>query len=132
MRADDEFFRERRERREARGERKPKRERAAPTPREDRRSMREFVRTRTGVEAYVEPRTLDQPFSAVLVAHDGEWLRFHLPNEAFLRKLAAKHRLPIYDVALMGYPRRMKEYRRGGGASGSPEGSPGGGSPSEP
>ena len=30
------------------------------------------MRTRVGVEAYVEPRTLQQPLSVVLVATDGE------------------------------------------------------------
>jgi hypothetical protein len=74
--------------------------------------MNRFIKTRTGVEAYVEPRTVDQKLSVVLVAGDGEWLRFYLPDDRFLRKLSAKHRMPIYDTARMGYPKRMKEYRR--------------------
>lgn len=74
--------------------------------------MQRFVKTRTGVEAYVEPRTLDQALSVVLVAADGEWQRFHLPDDRFLRKLSDKLRMPIYDAGRVGYPKRMKEYRR--------------------
>jgi hypothetical protein len=106
MRADDEFSRER-------GERKgPARAGRARVHRDDRREMKHFLKTREGVEAYVEPRTLDQQLSVVLVAADGEWLRFHLADDRYLRKLSAKHRMPIYDTERMGYPRRMKDYRR--------------------
>jgi hypothetical protein len=107
MRADDEFSRERRPSR--RGSRPAA---GARMSREDRRSMKRFVKTRTGVEAYVEPRTLDQSFSVVLVASDGEWLRFRLPDDRYLKKLSDKLRMPIYDAGRMGYPKRMKEYRR--------------------
>jgi hypothetical protein len=106
MRADDEFSREpRRGRRAARA-------RGGRVHRDDRRDMKEFIKSRTGVEAYVEPRTLDQQLSVVLVAADGEWLRFHLADDRYLRKLSARHRVPIYDTERMGYPQRMKDYRR--------------------
>ena len=75
--------------------------------------MKEFIKSRAGVEAYVEPPTLDQRPSVVLVAADGEWLRFPVVDDRSLRKLSAKYRMPIYEVARMGYPKRMKEYRRG-------------------
>jgi hypothetical protein len=107
MRADHEFERERGGRRE-----RPRRT-GGKVDREDRRDMKAFLKTRTGVEAYVEPPTLHQQLSVVLVAADGEWLRFTLPDDRYLRKLSAKHRMPIYEVARIGYPRRMKEYRRG-------------------
>src|SRR5919197_5679805 len=99
MRADHEFERERREPRKRAG-RGPGR-----VDREDRRDMKAFVKSRSGVEAYVEPRTLHSSLSVVLVAADGEWLRFSLPDDRYLRKLSAKYRMPIYDVARMGYPK---------------------------
>jgi hypothetical protein len=74
----------------------------------DLKAMREFAGTRAGVEAYVEPRTMQQPMTAVLVAHDGEWLRFTVPDERAVRSLG----VPVYEAARTGYPRRMKEYRR--------------------
>src|SRR6266568_1204643 len=105
MRAGDDAWREPRARRKG-----PKR---ARTPKTDRSALKEFVKTRRGVEAYVEPRTLDHGLSVVLVASDGEWLRFTLPDDTWLRKLARRNPLPIYDAGVMGYPKRMREYRRG-------------------
>jgi len=107
MRAGDDAWRDR-PRREKKVRAKKQR-----TPREDQGAIKDFVKTRTGVEAYVEPRTLSQEFSVVLVASDGEWLRFALPDDSWLRKFAHKQGMPMYDVGLVGYPKRMKDYRRG-------------------
>src|SRR4051812_18137855 len=74
----------------------------------DVKAMRKFASTRAGVEAYVEPRTMQQPMTVVLVAHDGEWLRFTVPDERAVRSLG----VPVYEASRTGYPRRMKEYRR--------------------
>lgn len=74
----------------------------------DVKAMKEFARSRSGVEAYTEPRTMQQPMTVVLVAHDGEWLRFTVPDEKVVRSLG----IPMYEAARTGYPRRMKEYRR--------------------
>ena len=115
MRGRDDAWREFHEERESR-----KRKNRAPkakgqkTPREDQRAIKDFVSTRTGVEVYVEPRTPGQELSIVLVATDGEWLRFHLPDDTWLVKFAHKRGVPIYDAGVLGYPKRMKDYRRGG------------------
>lgn len=94
--------------------RRPRRRRfAGAGSRETRRAMKEFIRSRQGVEAYVEPPTLHHPMSVALVASDGEWMRFELPDDRYLRKLSQKLRLPLYDAARVGYPKRMKDYRRG-------------------
>jgi len=74
--------------------------------------MKDFIKSRTGVEAYLEPGSLDQHHSVVLVASDGEWLRFTLPEEVAFRRFAQQLGLPVYDAGLLGYPKRMKEYRR--------------------
>jgi hypothetical protein len=110
VRADDEFSRERppRKRRTFRFFRK----READLSGEDRRAMEQFIKTRRGVEAYIEPRTLSQPLSVALVAADGEWLRFSLPEEGSFRRFAGKHAMPVYDAGLVGYPKRMRDYRR--------------------
>ncbi|MFN2543744.1 MAG: oxidoreductase [Actinomycetota bacterium] len=107
MRAGDDAWRE--------GEPRKRRQRRTPkakTSKNDQRAVKDFAKSRRGVEAFVEPRTLDQQFSVVLVAHDGGWLRFTLPDDTWLRKFAQKRGLPIYDAGVMGYPRRMREYRR--------------------
>jgi len=107
MRADDEFSREPRPGRGKRG-RAP----GGKLSRQDRRDMKDFFKSRTGVEAYLEPGTLDQRRSVALVASDGEWVRFSLSDEGSFRRFAQKLGLPVYDAGVLGYPKRMKEYRR--------------------
>jgi hypothetical protein len=107
MRADDEFSREPRP-----GRRRREKAGGGKLPREDRRAMKEFFKSRVGVESYLEPAALDRRRSVVLVASDGEWLRFQLPDEAPFRRFAQKLGLPVYDAGVLGYPKRMKEYRR--------------------
>ncbi len=86
----------------------------AKPDRETTKSIEQFVTTRVGVEAYVEPRTATAPLSVVLVAADGEWIRKRIPDVSFLQKLSKAGGLPVYDAALVGYPKRMREYRRPG------------------
>jgi hypothetical protein len=79
-------------------------------PAEDRKVILEFVESRTGVEAYVEPKTVMHPLSVVLVAGDGEHKRFELSDDAYIRQLAATHNLRVLDAARIGYPQRMRDY----------------------
>jgi hypothetical protein len=65
---------------------------------------------RRGVEAYVEPRTTVTETTVVLIAHDGEWTRRRIDGEQGAARLGRKLGIPVYDVALVGYPRRMREY----------------------
>lgn len=78
--------------------------------REDILHLKEFVDTRTGVEAYLEPVTMATETTVVLVAHDGEWTRRRVetPDEAYA--LAKKWSIPIYDTQRVGYPPRMREW----------------------
>lgn len=82
-------------------------------PDEHRDEILEFLRTRRGVEAYVEPRTVVHPLSVVLVADDGEWRRFELTDDSFLRAVTRELHLPVYDAGRTGYPERMRRYKRG-------------------
>ena len=81
-------------------------------PAEDREGMLAFIETRIGVEAYLEPKTVAHPLSVVLVAIDGEWKRFELAEDTFIQHLAREKSLPIYDAARVGYPQRMRDYKR--------------------
>jgi hypothetical protein len=83
-------------------------------PSEDRAGMMAFIETRRSVEAYIEPKTVMHPLSVVLVAEDGEWRRFELGDDAFVREVAGEHHLPVLDAARTGYPERMRRYRRSG------------------
>ena len=68
-----------------------------------------FAESRRGVEAYVEPKTAFIETTVALVAHDGEWIRRRVDDPAALgRRLG----IPIYDVHVVGYPQRMRDYTR--------------------
>ncbi len=79
--------------------------------RADTAHLRDFARTRSGVEAYLEPRTSVTDSSLVLVAGDGEWTRRRVPNPRWAEAFAHRHAIPCYEVALLGYPERMRAYR---------------------
>jgi hypothetical protein len=81
---------------------------------EDRRYLEDFVATRRGVEAFVEPETPVSSASIVLVAADGEWTRRPVPDVPTAFAWAHKQGIPCYDVNLLGYPRRMREWNAGG------------------
>jgi hypothetical protein len=75
-----------------------------------RTHLEEFVRTRPGVEAYIEPPTTVTPPTVVLIAATGEWTRRRLPDPGVVRDLAVKQAVPVYDVQLVGYPQRMRDW----------------------
>lgn len=81
-----------------------------PATKYDLAHLEEFVRTRRGVEAFLEPRTAVTETTVVLIAHDGEWTRRRVDGPEAARRFAHKLAIPIYDVALVGYPQRMRDY----------------------
>jgi hypothetical protein len=78
--------------------------------REDLAHLEQFARSRRGVEAFIEPRTTVTETTVILIAHDGEWTRRRVASPAAARQFGAKHGLPVYDVALVGYPQRMRDF----------------------
>lgn len=95
---------------------------------EARRHLEEFVRTRVGVEAYLEPPTTFIPPTVLLVATTGEWTRRRVSDPSLVRGLAEGLRVPVYDVQLVGYPQRMRDWNeRAKRAAASPEPGPGDG-----
>lgn len=85
--------------------------------------LAEFTRTRGSVEAYLEPRTAVTDNTVVLVAPTGEWTRRRVPSVADARAFAHKHGIPLYDVAVVGYPQRMRDWtaqRKANGQLGPP------------
>jgi hypothetical protein len=98
---------------ERRTDRVYRRIKRVPAPDEDREAILGFVETRRGVEAYVEPKTMVSPLSVVLVAEDGEWRRFNLADDAYIRELTALKGLKVFDAVRTGYPKRMREFRPG-------------------
>jgi hypothetical protein len=70
----------------------------------------QFVATRVGVEAYIEPPTTGSPPTLLLVATTGEWTRRRVPDERAARELATQLGIPVYDVSRTGYPQRMRDW----------------------
>jgi hypothetical protein len=81
-----------------------------PADRADLEHLAEFVRSRRGVEAFIEPRTNVTETTVLLVAHDGEWTRRRIDSPEGARRFAHQLALPIYDVRLLGYPQRMRDF----------------------
>lgn len=76
----------------------------------DLEHLTEFVRSRRGVEGFIEPQTTVTETTLLLVAHDGEWTRRRIESPEVARRFAYQLSMPIYDVKLMGYPQRMRDY----------------------
>jgi hypothetical protein len=72
--------------------------------------LEQFVRSRRGVEALIEPRTTVTETTVILIAHDGEWTRRRIGSPDDARRFGNKMSIPVYDVALVGYPQRMRDY----------------------
>lgn len=91
-----------------RSDRKDRFDRAADD--DDIKALMDFAKSREGVEFYVEPETFATNTTAVAVANDGEWTRRRVGSPEVIRKVAGKLRLPVYDVQIVGYPKRMREW----------------------
>jgi len=78
----------------------------------DREHLQQFIRSRRGVEGYVEPRTTVTETTLLLVAVDGEWTRRRVPSPAWAHDFANGLGVPSYDAAVVGYPQRMRDYNR--------------------
>jgi hypothetical protein len=88
------------------------RRRASGVRRPDPKSgayLAEWAAARRGVEAFVEPRTTVTETTVVLIAHDGEFTRRRI-SEDEVRGLGKRLGIPVYDVARVGYPQRMRDY----------------------
>jgi hypothetical protein len=77
---------------------------------EDRKHLEEWVTTRTGVEAFVEPPTTVTGTTVVLVATSGEWTRRRVPSAKVIHEWANALGIPSYDAAVVGYPQRMRDW----------------------
>ncbi len=72
--------------------------------------LQEFVATRVGVEAYVEPPNAQTPPTVLLVATTGEWTRRRVPDERTGFEVARSLGTPVYNVRFTGYPQRMRDW----------------------
>ncbi len=95
----------------------------AAASKQDLAHLAQFAATRPRVDAYLEPQTYVTPTTLVLVAATGEWTRRRVGGPAAAQAFGKKHGIPVYDVALVGYPQRMRDWtarRRAAGDLGPP------------
>jgi hypothetical protein len=91
-------------------ERRPKAGKPRGSTRTDLDHLVDWARARSGVEAYVEPRTVVTEWTVMLIAGTGEWTRRRVPGQREAHELAKKLGVPIYDVAATGYPQRKRDW----------------------
>jgi len=72
--------------------------------------LTDFVATRVGVEAYLEPSNAHEQTSLLLVATDGEWTRRKVPDAKTAHELARSLGIPCYEVQRTGYPQRYRDW----------------------
>jgi hypothetical protein len=70
----------------------------------------DFVATRVGVEAYLEPSNAHEPTSMLLIATDGEWTRRKVPDAPTAYDVARSLGIPCYEVQRVGYPQRYRDF----------------------
>ena len=90
---------------------------------DDTYHLEEWAGSRRGVEGFVEPQTSTTSTTLVLVAGDGEWTRRRVDSPKAAFSFGAKTGIPVYDVAAVGYPPRMREWtakRKAAGETGPP------------
>jgi 1-acyl-sn-glycerol-3-phosphate acyltransferase len=75
--------------------------------------LEQFMTSRAGVEAFIEPPTSIYAMTLCLVADDGEHVRRAVKDEKQAKQLCAEQGVPIYDARIVGYPKRMKDFERG-------------------
>ena len=89
--------------------------------------LRAWAAGRRGVEGFVEPETPSTATTLVLVAADGEWTRRRVDSPRAAFGFGTELGIPVYDVAAVGYPSRMREWtakRRAAGDTGVPPARP--------
>ena len=77
-------------------------------PTEQRAEIAGWLDEHAGVEAFVEPKTVVSNLSVVFVDADGDWRRFELAEDRFLKQIARERRIVVMDATRVGYPPRMQ------------------------
>ena len=77
-------------------------------PAERRAEITDWLDAHDAVEAYVEPKTVVSALSVVFVDGAGEWRRFELAEDRFLKDLAKQRHIKVMDATRVGYPSRMR------------------------
>ena len=66
-----------------------------------------FVSRHKGIEGYIEPQTATQSTTLLLVDRDGVSARAAVRDREEAVAFCERWAIPVYDAAVVGYPRRM-------------------------
>lgn len=75
---------------------------------EDAAYLRNWVHGRTLVEGFVEPETMVNEMSVVLVDEKGNYTRRRIGGPKGIDAVSSMLGIPLYDVEETGYPDRMR------------------------
>ena len=76
------------------------------------RELALFAAERRGVEGYIEPQTATSPTTLLLVDRDGDHVRGPVREPRDAASFCDKLGIPVYDAAVIGYPKRMRDFER--------------------
>ncbi len=76
---------------------------------EDAAYLKQWAAGRTFVEGYIEPETVVNEMSVVLVDADGEFMRRRIGGPKGIHAVAKLLGIALYDVEETGYPERMRK-----------------------
>ena len=71
--------------------------------------LRRWTTRRQGVEAFVEPETLVNEMSVVLVDDTGEWTRRRIGGPKGIDVVIRELGVRVHDAEKSGYPQRMRD-----------------------
>lgn len=80
-----------------------------PLSQEDLDHFRRWASTRAGIDGFVEPATVVNALSLLLVDIMGEYTRRPVGDWATADAVGRELGVAIYDASVTGYPRRMRE-----------------------
>ncbi|ART20906.1 oxidoreductase [Corynebacterium striatum] len=76
---------------------------------EDALALQEWARGRVYIEAFVEPETVVNEMSVVVVDAHGDFIRRRIGGPKGIDAVAKLLQCDVYDVEETGYPQRMRE-----------------------
>ncbi|GAB3940458.1 oxidoreductase [Corynebacterium tapiri] len=75
----------------------------------DAQALAQWVKEREFIEAFVEPETIVNEMSVVLVDADGDFTRRPIGGPKGIDAVAHLLDVPVFDVEETGYPERMRK-----------------------
>jgi hypothetical protein len=75
--------------------------------------LQRFLDEHQGVEGYIEPKTATNPTTLLLVDREGRHERGPVREPEDAVAFCERRGIPVYDLNVVGYPQRMRDFQRG-------------------